>query len=98
MTARRANLNQPGIGEFLSALRQLGVKSDELSGRELRKMYGTTPVRGPVQTRLAALRQPELATAGQWERELAAEEDDDGEEPDTSFTTPDRFFSAAEQV
>ena len=47
MTARRANLNQPGIGEFLSALRQLGVRNDKLSGRELRKMYGSTPVRGP---------------------------------------------------
>ena len=97
MTARRANLNQPGIGEFLSALRQLGVKSDELSGRELRKMYGTSPVRAvhAWQTRLAALHQPSLATAGQLERDVAAAEEkgdeDDEEEAEPALTTPSRF-------
>ena len=58
-------------------------------------MYGTTPVRAvhARQTRLAALRQPSLATAGQWERDVAAaeekERDEDGnEEAEPAFTTP----------
>ena len=88
MTARNANLNQPGIGQFLSALRQLGVKSEELSGERLRRMFASTSPRGPIQPRLAALRQPTLAI-GQWEQQVADEEEEE-DEPEAAFETPKR--------
>ena len=37
------NLKQSGIDKFLGALRQIGVKSNELSGQSLQRMYSGTP-------------------------------------------------------
>ena len=39
MVSNQKNLNQAGIDEFLSALRSLGVKKDEISGEPLKIKY-----------------------------------------------------------
>ena len=43
MVGRVHDLKQPGIDKFLGALRQIGVKSNELSGQSLQRMYFSTP-------------------------------------------------------
>ena len=43
MVGRVHNLKQFGIDKFLGALRQIGVKSNELSGQSLQRMYSGTP-------------------------------------------------------
>ena len=43
MVGRVHDLQQPDIDKFLGALRQLGVKRNELSGQSLQRMYSTTP-------------------------------------------------------
>ena len=44
MVGRVRNLEQPGIDKFLGALRQIGVKSNKLSGQPLQRMYSHTSV------------------------------------------------------
>ena len=56
MVGRKQNLNLPGIAQFIGALRQMGVRSSELSGSELKEMYKGTKPHGGIQSRLAALR------------------------------------------
>jgi hypothetical protein len=56
MVGRKQNLNLPGIAQFLGALRQMNVRSSELSGFEVREIYKGTKPKGKVQSRLAALR------------------------------------------
>ena len=43
MVGRVHDLKQPGIDKFLGALRQIGVKRNELSGQSLQRMYSSTP-------------------------------------------------------
>ena len=43
MVNRVRDLEQPGIDKFLGALRQIGVKRDELSGLTLQRMYSQAP-------------------------------------------------------
>ena len=43
MVGRVHDLQQPGIDKFLGALRQIGVKSDELSGQQLQRLYSQRP-------------------------------------------------------
>ena len=56
MVGRKQNLNLPGIAQFLGALRQMGVRSNELSGNEVKEIYKGTKPHGGIQSRLAALR------------------------------------------
>ena len=39
MVSRREDLRQVGIGEFLRALRSLGIKKDDLSGEPFKYKY-----------------------------------------------------------
>jgi len=39
MVGRNANIEQPGIDKFLNALRQIGIRSGELSGKKLQHKY-----------------------------------------------------------
>ena len=50
------DLNQPGIDKFLEALRRLGVRSNELSGKELQLKYEPSVPRKSSQFQLAALK------------------------------------------
>jgi hypothetical protein len=68
MVGRKQNLNLPGIAQFLTALRQMGVKSSELSGQEVKEIYNGLKPKGGIQTRLAALRGGE---------QVGAEEEED---------------------
>ena len=43
MVGHEHDLEQPGIDKFLGALRQIGIKSRELSGKSLQRMYSNTP-------------------------------------------------------
>ena len=55
--SRTHNLEQPGINQFLGALRQLGVHGKELSGRAVQEAYGSPlPPKGNAAARLAAIR------------------------------------------
>ena len=51
-----SDLNQPGIDKFLEALRRLGVRSNELNGKELQLKYELHVPRGSSQFQLAALK------------------------------------------
>ena len=61
MVGRVRNLEQPGIDKFLGALRQIGVKSNELSGQPLQRMYSHTsvPVRASVRVPRPKRHQPD---------------------------------------
>ena len=57
------DLNQTGIDKFLEALRRLGVRSNELSGKELQLKFEPQIVRGFSQFQLAPLKtEPSLIT------------------------------------
>ena len=56
MVARNPNLNQPGIEKFLEALRSIGVRSSDLSSRELQVKYSPPAPRGTSKFQLAALK------------------------------------------
>ena len=56
MVGPSRDLNQPGIDKFLEALRRLGVRSNELSGKELQLKYEPQVPRGSSQFQLAALK------------------------------------------
>ena len=56
MVGRTQDLTQPGINKFLGALHQIGVKTDDLSGKELKALYAPRPPPGSVSQRLATLR------------------------------------------
>ena len=57
MFSRTHDLEQPGINQFLGALRQLGVHFKELSGRAVQEAYGSPlPPKGNAAARLAAIR------------------------------------------
>ena len=43
MVGRVHDLQQPGIDKFLGALRQIGVKSYDLNGQSLQRIYSSTP-------------------------------------------------------
>ena len=51
MVGRVHNLKQPAIDKILGALRQIGVKSNELSGQSLQRMYSGTPANVRVSER-----------------------------------------------
>jgi len=51
MVGRVHDLQQPGIDKFLGALRQIGVKKDELSGQKLQRLYSHAPLRDRVSDR-----------------------------------------------
>ena len=54
---RTHDLAQPGINQFLGALRQIGVHGKELSGRAVQAAYGSPlPPRENAAARLAAFR------------------------------------------
>ena len=55
MVGLTRDLNQPGIDKFLVALRRLGVRSNELSGKELQLKYEPQVLRGFSQFQLNAL-------------------------------------------
>ena len=50
------DLNQTGIDKFLEALRRLGVRSNELSGKELQLKFEPQVPRGSLQFQLAAFK------------------------------------------
>ena len=56
------DLEQPGIDKFLGALHQIGVKSDELSGQTLKRLYSQKPpqVRVSVQVPHPKTHQPDF--------------------------------------
>jgi len=81
MVGPKPNLNLPGIAQFLGALRQIGVKSTELSGIKLQELYRGAPPKGAPRARLATLRGQQQGI----EEEAEDEEDDSA---DMSFTTP----------
>ena len=58
MFSRTHDLEQPGINQFLGALRQLGVHGKELSGRAVQEAYGSPlPPKGiAAAARLAVFR------------------------------------------
>ena len=56
MVGHTRDLNQPGIDKFLEALRCLGVRSNELSGKELQLKYEPQVPSGSSQFQLAALK------------------------------------------
>ena len=65
-------MEQPGINQFLGALRQIGVHGKELSGRAVHAVYGSPmPPRVDASARLAAFRGRVVA---------GANGDDDGDE------------------
>ena len=84
--SRTHDMEQPGIKQFLLALRQIGVRNKELSGRVVQKVYGSPlPPRGDAAARLAPFRGRVPAGAG------ADEEEKEGPNPDEEadrFVTP----------
>ena len=50
------DLKQPGMDKWLDALKTIGVKANELSGQELRKIYSPPLPRGTTRQQLAALK------------------------------------------
>jgi hypothetical protein len=56
MVGPKLKLNLPGIAQFLGALRQMGVKSTELSRIKLQELYRRAPPKGAPRSRLATLR------------------------------------------
>ena len=56
MVGPTRDLNQPGIDKFLEALRRLGLRSNELSCKELQLKYELHVPRGSSQFQLAALK------------------------------------------
>ena len=56
MVGPTRDLNQPGIDKFLEALRRLGVRSNELSGKELQLKYEPQVPHGSSKFQLAALK------------------------------------------
>ena len=56
MVARNPNLNQPGLERFLEALRRIGIRSSDLSSRELQLKYSPPGPRGTSRSQLAALK------------------------------------------
>ena len=83
MVGRKQNVNLPGIGQFLGALRQMGVKTNELSGYEVKEMYKCTKLHGDIKSRLATLRGNE-----QVGREEASGEDKYFDPFDVQYATP----------
>ena len=53
MVGRVHDLKQPGIDKFLGALRQIGVRSNELSSQSLQRMYSCTPAHVRISERTA---------------------------------------------
>ena len=72
--SRTHDLQQPGINQFLGALRQIGVHSKELSGRAVQDVFGSPlPPRGDAAARLAAFRGRVPTDVPSSEREEEAE-------------------------
>ena len=61
MVARNPNLNQPGLDKFLEALRNMGVRSSDLSSRELQVKYSPPAPAGTSKFQLAALKAEPLS-------------------------------------
>ena len=73
--SRTHDLEQPGIIQFLGALRQIGVHSKELSSRAVQEVYGSPlPPNGNAAARLTAFRGRVPAGPG------GGGDNDDGEE------------------
>jgi hypothetical protein len=90
MVMPNPNLNLPGIAPFLGALRQIGIKSNELSGARLHQLYRGTQFKGAPRARLADLRR--IQTVVREEEEEEEDDDDDKEKfadfDESSFSTP----------
>lgn len=56
MVAPNPNLNQPGIDQFLDALKRIGVGYNELSSKALQQKYAPAPPSGSSKSQLAALK------------------------------------------
>ena len=56
MVGLTRDLNQPGIEKFLTALKAIGVRSKELSGKALHTKYSPPVPRGSSRQQLAALK------------------------------------------
>ena len=50
------DLKQPSMDKWLDALKTIGVKANELSGQEMRKIYCLPLPRGTTRQKLAALK------------------------------------------